>query len=117
MPDLAKLWIARNEEHISGDAVHQHLFACDSVIAQCEKDPGNIRVNLSIINTAQRVEQIHYTFFQQNIDTLSGESEVYESKRAESLDADLEPGIHAKVHDHIDNVVVDQLCKQCFMIS
>ena len=40
-----------------------------------------------------------------------------ESKGAESLDTYLLMHIHAKVHNHVDDVVADQLLEQNLMIS
>jgi len=33
--NLAELRVAADEEHVSGDAIDQHLLARDSVVAQC----------------------------------------------------------------------------------
>ena len=61
--DLTWLRIARYQEHVSSDAIQKHLFACDSVVAQGQEDPGDVRVDLGIVDSAERVENVHYTLF------------------------------------------------------
>ena len=40
-----------------------------------------------------------------------------ESKSAESLDTNFLVHVHAEVHDHVDDVVVDQLLEQYLVVS
>lgn len=70
VPDLIELWVATDKEHIARDSICQHLLPCDSIITQGQKDPTHIGLNLSIANHSQRVEQVHDTFINQDIDGL-----------------------------------------------
>ena len=63
MPDLVELGITTNKKHVTCDAVCKHLFTSDSVVAESQKDPTNISLDLSISNYAQRIKQIHNAFF------------------------------------------------------
>lgn len=46
--NLIELGVATDEEHVSCDTISKHLFSSDAVIAQCEEDPTNVRLNLSV---------------------------------------------------------------------
>jgi len=48
-----KLWIAANKEHISGDSVDEHLLPSDSIVAESQKDPTDISLDLSIVYHTQ----------------------------------------------------------------
>ena len=78
VPDLIELWVATDQEHVSCDTVRQHLFASDPVVAQSEEDPAHVGLNLSITNHAQRVEQVHNSLFDQDVDGLLRKSKVNE---------------------------------------
>jgi hypothetical protein len=45
-----ELRVATNKEHIPSDSVDKHLFASDSVVAQSQKDPTYISLDLSVVN-------------------------------------------------------------------
>ena len=117
MANLAELRIATHQEHVSRDAIHEHLLARDAVVAECEEYPAHISVDLGVVDTAECVEQVHYAFLKQDIDALTRQGEVDEGQSTEPLDADLELWIHAKVHYHIDNIVIDQFLEQGLVVS
>ena len=56
MPDLMKLWVAADQEHVSRDAVLKHLSACDSIVAKCKENPRDVCLNLSIINWVKPIK-------------------------------------------------------------
>ena len=45
MPDLVKIRVAADQKHISGDALLQHLLACDIVCTQGKEDPSDISLD------------------------------------------------------------------------
>ena len=70
MSNLVKLWIAANKEHISGDSVDEHLLPSDSIVAESQKDPTDISLDLSIVYHTQWIEKVHHAFINQDVDWL-----------------------------------------------
>ena len=56
MADLTELGVTGDQEHVSCNAIHEHLLASDSIVAESKEDPRNVRMNLSVIDGAQSVE-------------------------------------------------------------
>ena len=56
MTDLTELWVTGDQEHVSCDAIHEHLLTSDAIVAESEEDPRNVRMNLSVIDGAQSIE-------------------------------------------------------------
>lgn len=50
MPDLMKLGVTADQEHVSCDSVFKHLSACDTVVAKCEEDPKEFFLDIDIVN-------------------------------------------------------------------
>lgn len=48
MADLVVLGVAGNEEHVPSNSVFEHCFARYAVIAQGQKNPGNVCLNYGI---------------------------------------------------------------------
>ena len=71
MANLAELWIARDEEHVSCDTIHEHLLARDTIVAEGEENPRNVRVDLRVVNRAQCIEQIHNALLEQELYAIS----------------------------------------------
>lgn len=68
MPNLVELGITTHKEHVSCNTIRQHLLACDPVVTKCQEYPRDIGLNLCVPDHSQRVEQIHNSFLDQNID-------------------------------------------------
>lgn len=56
MANLAELRVARHQEHVTRDSIHQHLLACDAIIAEGKEDPADIGVDLGIVDATQCVK-------------------------------------------------------------
>jgi hypothetical protein len=75
--DLLESRVAGHQEHVTCDTVVQHLFTRDSIVAESQKDPADIRLNLNVVKHAQAVEQGHNSFLNQQVDRLLGQGEVH----------------------------------------
>lgn len=81
MPDLIEVRVARDEEHVTGDALCQHLLASDIVGAERQKDPRHVRLNdhvalrvssgrlgLVLLTLRESVEQVEHASLDENAD-------------------------------------------------
>ena len=93
--NLTELGVARDQEHVSCNAIHEHLLASDAIVAESEEDPRHVCMNLGVVDGAQSVEEVHDALLKQKLDAVSGQGEVHQGKRAETLDADLLLRVHA----------------------
>jgi hypothetical protein len=49
MPDLMKLGVAADQEHVSCDSVLKHLSACDTIVAKRKEYPRDICLDVDIV--------------------------------------------------------------------
>lgn len=50
MADHAEARVARDQEHVAGDPIHEHLLAGDAVVAKSKEYPGHVGVDLNAID-------------------------------------------------------------------
>lgn len=55
--NLLVVWIARDEEHVSGDSLLQHLLASDVIVAEREEDPCNVGLDHLVVLLAAAVAE------------------------------------------------------------
>jgi uncharacterized Ntn-hydrolase superfamily protein len=67
---LVELGVARDQKHISCDTVAKHLSPSDAIVAQSQKNPTYVSLDLHIFDISKTVEQVHDTFLNQNVDRL-----------------------------------------------
>jgi hypothetical protein len=115
--DLLELRIATNKKHISCDSVWEHLLACNSIIAKCQKDPTHISLNLDIVDQSQRVKQVHDTLFNQNVDWLLAECKMNQRQSWKLFDLDVSVLVHTKVHNYVNDTIADKLVEKRLMVS
>ena len=114
VPDLLIVRIARYQEHIPGDSLLQHLIARDSIVAQGQEDPGDVCLDDDIDFTrsivfAKGVEQVKHSFRNQNVNRLLAQSKMYQSQSAILSDLNLLTLVSTKIHDEINDSLLDDL--------
>lgn len=74
--DLVELRIAGHEEHVPRDTVLKHGLARDSVVTQCQEDPGDVSLDHFIVDRGEAVKQVHHTLLDQDAYGLFVQREV-----------------------------------------
>ena len=105
VPDLLKVWIAGDEEHVPSDAILKHLFAGDTVVAESEEDPADVGLNLHVVYVSKRMKQRHYALLNQNLDRKLTQCKVHQRQSRELLYLQVVILLYTQVHYHVDDPI------------
>ena len=96
-------------EHVAGDAIGEHLLACDPIVAQGEEQPCSVSLNLLVFNDTERAEEVHNTLFEEQGSALALQGEVHQGERADNFQALFLLRVHAQAHNRVDHVHSEKL--------
>ena len=123
MSNLLIIWVATDQEHISGNSLSQHGLSCYAIVAKGQEYPrdvggdDHVRFCSGITAGAELVEEIEDSFFNEYIDTFLGQGEVNESESAVLFDSDVLLSVTAELHDQIDDTLVNNLIKKHLVVG